>query len=257
MSENLHFKTSLIFGPSGAGKTAFCASYPRVAMISSRREGGLETVDYMDPVMFYDARVKPLKFEVDDIGSMMHVLYNRVLPLVDKGVVKTICIELTFHADDAMRKMPDSSNGWAKYANLEEHVVKLDELIKKKPGVRLVYNTLNAPEDKAKETSGVLIPGKALARKIPAMVNLTGFVRPEEGDEVTERVLHLTAYGNYSPRHRYGSRLPRFIRWKAPSCCFRDLEDLLFGRARTTEEGLIERVEAPAVVGLPPLPARK
>lgn len=253
MSENLFLKTSLIYGPSGAGKTAFCASYPRVAMISSRREGGLETVDYMDPIMFYDSKVKPLKFEVDDIGSMMFTLHTKVMPLVVKGVVRTICIELTFHADDAMRKMPASGNGWAKYANLEEHVVKLDELIKRMPGVRLVYNTLNAPEDKAKETSGVLIPGRALARKIPAMVNLTGFLRPEEGDDVTERVLHLTAYGNYSPRHRYGNRLPRFVRWKAPSCCFRDLEDLLAGRTRTNEEGLIERVEAPAVVGLPPL----
>ena len=258
MSENLHFKTSLIYGPSGAGKTAFCASYPRVAMLSSRREGGLETVEYMDPSMWYDPRVKPLKFEVEDIGDMMRTLHQRVLPLVDKGVVRSICIELTFHADDAMRKMPvDDRNGWAKYANLEQHIINLDELIKLKRGARLVYNTLNAPEDKAKETSGVLIPGRALARKIPAMVNPTGFLRPEEGADVTERILHLTAYGNYSPRHRYGNRLPRFVRWRAPSCCFRDLEDLLFGRARTNEEGLVERVEPAVVMSLPSLPPLK
>jgi len=259
MSENLHFKTSLIFGPSGSGKTAFCASYPRVAMLSSRREGGLETVDYMDPVMFYDPKTKPLKFEVEDINSMMVTIHQRILPLVDRGIVRTICVELTFHADDAMRKMPvDDRNGWAKYANLEQHVINLDELIKKKAGLRLVYNTLNAPEDKAKETSGVLIPGKALARKIPAMVNLTGLLRAEEGDDITERVLHLTAFGNYMPRHRYGNRLPRLVRWREPSCCFRDLEDLLFGRAKTNEEGLIERVEGAApLVSLPSLPPLK
>lgn len=253
MSENLHLKTSLIFGASGAGKTFFCAGYPQVAMLSSRREGGLETVDWMDPAGWYNPRVKPLIFPVGDIGEMMTTLHRKVFPLVDKGAVRTICIELTFHADDAMRAMPDTNNGWAKYANLENHIINIDEFIKRRPGVRLVYNTLNAPEDKAKETSGVLIPGKALARKIPAMVNLTGLLRAEEGDGITERVLHLTAYGNYTPRHRYGNRLPRFVRWRAPSCCFRDIEDLLFGRAKTNEEGIVERVEPAKLTSLPPL----
>jgi hypothetical protein len=246
-------KTNLIYGPSGAGKTFLCASFPRVAMLSSKREGGLETVEWMDPVAWYEPNKRPRMYAIENIADMMTRLYKDVFPLVKTGEVRTICIELTFHADDAMRTMPvDDKNGWAKYANLEEHVVKVDELVKRVPGLRLVYNTLAMPEDSAKGTSGVLIPGKALARKIPAMTNLTGFLHAEDGSDGIERVLELGAYGNYSPRHRYGARLPRRVRWRGPSCGYRDLEDLLLGRARTDDSGCVIR-EAPKVMSLPPL----
>lgn len=247
-------KTNLIFGPSGAGKTALCASFPKVAILGSRREEGLETIEWMDPVMWYERGVKPRAYPVENITDLMLRLHKDVIPLVHKGQVKTICLELTFHADDAMRTMPvDDKNGWAKYANLEQHVVNVDELVKKVPGLRVVYNTLALPEENAKSTSGVLIPGKALARKIPAMVSLTGYLHAEEGENGTERVLELGAYGNYSPRHRYGSRLPRRVRWRGPACGYRDLEDLLLGKARVDEDGCVIR-DAPAVVtALPPL----
>lgn len=246
-------KTNLIFGPSGAGKTYLCASFPRVAMLGSRREEGLETVEWMDPHAWYEPTVKPLLFYVSDIGEMMTTLHNKVIPLVLKGVVRTICIELTFHADDAMRTMlVDDKNGWAKYANLENHIVNVDELVKKTPGLRVVYNTLALPEESAKGTSGVLIPGKALARKIPAMCSLTGYLHVEDGDDGTERVLELSAYGNYSPRHRYNKRLPERIRWRGSACGYRDLEDLLLGRATVDDNDCVVR-EPPKVASLPPL----
>lgn len=246
-------KTSLIFGPSGAGKTALCASYPRVAILSSRREDGLETVRWMDPVMWYEPKVPPQTFPVENITDLMTRLHKEIIPKVMGGYIQTICIELTFYADDVMRTMPvDEKNGWAKYANLEQHVVTVDELVKKVPGLRVVYNTLAQPEDNAKSTSGVLIPGKALAKKIPAMVSLTGYLHAEEGDAGTERVLELGAYGNYSPRHRYGNRLPRRVRWRGPACCFRDLEDLLKGKVKVDDAGCVVREPTP-VVSLPPL----
>src|SRR5262249_26581056 len=115
---------------------------------------------------------------------------------------------------DAMRAMPvDEKNGWAKYANLESHVHTVDGIVKNVPGLRVVYNTLAQPEDNVKGTSGVLIPGKALAKKLPAMVSLTGYLHAEDGGDGPERVLELAAYGNYSPRHRFGNRLPNRIRW--------------------------------------------
>lgn len=246
-------KTNLVFGPSGAGKTTLCAGFPRVAMIGSRREEGLETAEWLDPVFFYEPTVKPLLFYVSDIGEMMQTLHNRILPLVHKSIVKTICIELTFHADDAMRTMPvDDKNGWAKYANLENHIANVDELVKRTPGLRVVYNTLAMPEENAKGTSGVLIPGKAAARKLPAACSLTGYLHAEEGDNGTERVLELSAYGNYSPRHRYNKRLPPRVRWREPSCGYRDLEDLLLGKAIVDEHDCVVRA-APKTVVLPPL----
>ncbi len=246
-------KTSLIFGPSGAGKTALCASFPRVAVLSSRREDGLETLGWMDPAMWYERNVKPVGFAVENITDLMLRLHKDIIPRVQSGQVRTICIELTFYADDVMRTMPvDDKNGWAKYANLEQHVVTVDELVKRVPGLRVVYNTLAQSEDNAKATSGVLIPGKALAKKIPAMVSLTGYLHAEEGNEGTERVLELGAYGNYSPRHRYGNKLPRRVRWRGPACCFRDLEDLLQGKAKADDDGCVIR-ETTTVVSLPPL----
>jgi hypothetical protein len=251
MSELL--KTNLVFGPSGAGKTYFCASFPRVAMIGSRREEGLETVRWMEPEAFYDRNIRPRLYPVANITEMMLCLHKEIFPLVQRGEVQTICIELTFHADDAMRTMPvDEKNGWAKYANLEQHVVNVDELVKKVPGLRVVYTTLALPEENAKGTSGVLIPGKALARKIPAMVSLTGYLHAEQGEEGTERILELTAYGNYSPRHRYGAKLPPRIRWRGPSCGYRDLEDLLLGKATVNQEFCVVRETAP-IKALPPL----
>jgi len=247
------FKTSLIFGASGAGKTDFCASFPKVAMLGSAREGGLETVKWMDRARWYDRAAKPLLYPVSSIGDLMGHLIKDVIPMVERGIVQTICIELTFHADDAMRRMDiDDRNGWAKYANLESHIVNVDERLKNVRGARIVYNTLALPEENAKGTSGVLIPGKALARKIPAMCDLTGYMRAEDTGQGIDRVLHLSAYGNYSPRHRYGARLPAVVR----NPTFRILEDLLAGRARSKDDGTVTYDALPLVSvpgKLPPL----
>lgn len=240
-------RTSLIFGPSGAGKTTFCATYPQVAWIGSKREGGWESITYADRDQWYDPKVAPVVFAVDEIGDMMGHLYKDIKPGVERGVFRTVCIELTFHADDAMRAMPiDEKNGWAKYANLENHVHNLDMLVKSMQGLRVVYNTLAHPEDSTKGTGGVMIPGKALAKKIPALCDLTGYLHAEDCDDHVDRVLELTAYGNYSARHRYGKKLPDRVR----NPTYRKLEDLLSGKAKADSDGNVS-YEEPKLVSLP------
>jgi len=247
---SLPFQSCIFFGASRSGKTHLCATFPQVAMLCSERERGFVTVGHMDPSKWYDPKVPPQVYTVVDIGSMMHHLTRDVIPQVHSGAVKTIVIELTFYADDAMRAMDiDERNGWAKYMNLEQHIHTLDTLVKRVPGARIVYNTLAMPEDSAKGTSGVLIPGKALAKKIPALCDLSGYMQQEDCNDHIDRVLHLQAFGNYSPGHRYGNKLPAMVR----NPTFRDLEDLLQGRAVCDDQGNVTR-EAPKLVSLPPKP---
>lgn len=251
----LPFQSCLFFGASRSGKTHLCATFPKVAMLCSQRERGYITVPNMDPKHWYEPLVPPQVFPVDTIGQLMTDLHKEILPQVRTGRVQTIVIELTFHADDAIRTMDiDEKNGWAKYMALEQHVNTLDAIVKKTPGVRVVYNTLAMPEDSVKGTSGVLIPGKALAKKIPALCDLSGYMQQEDCNDHTDRVLHLSAFGNYSPGHRYGDKLPSMIR----NPTYRDLEDLYKGAARVSADGVVTR-EAPKLISVAktPLPPIK
>jgi len=97
-------------------------------------------------------------------------------------------------------------------------------------GVRLAYNSLAVdPGDAAtKSPGGLQIAGKAIARKLPAGTDMTGFLRTEDrGNNQIDRVLHMSNYGAYPAGHRYGKRLPPVVR----NPTFRKLEDLLAERA--------------------------
>lgn len=248
----LAFQSVLIYGASRSGKTHFCATFPQVAMICSRREKGYVTVQHMDRSKWYDQNIAPQIYVVDEIADLMGHLNRDIFPQVRAGRIKTICIELTFHADDVLRVVDVPNNPWAKWQNLEEHVHNVDRMVKSVPGARVVYNTLAVPPDSEKGNAGVLIPGKALSKKLPALCDLAGYLRQEDAEDHTNRVLHLTAYGAYSPGHRYGDKLPPLIR----NPTFRDLEDLLAGRASTDEEGRVVREAKKALVGLKPLPKK-
>jgi hypothetical protein len=244
----LPLQSCLIFGASRSGKTHLCSTWPQVAMLCSRREKGYITLQYMDKSKWYDPKVPPQVYVVDEIADLMGHLYKDVIPQLKVGKLRSVCIELTFHADDVLRSIDDEANPWAKYANLENHVHNLDKLVKKLPGVRVVYNTLALPNDDVKGTGGVLIPGKALAKKLPAMCDLAGYMQAEDNGDHVDRLIHLTAFGNFAAGHRYGDRLPPMVR----NANFRDLEDLIHGRARVDADGIVTR-EAPKVMSLPPL----
>ena len=101
---NLPFQSCLVFGASRSGKTHFCATFPQVAMLCSRRERGYITIEHMDPKAFYDPKVPPQVYVVDDIQSLMMDLHKNVIPQIQAGKLKTVCVELTFHADTRARR---------------------------------------------------------------------------------------------------------------------------------------------------------
>ena len=233
-------QSAMIYGPTGCGKTHICATWPRVAWLGSRRELGWKTIENMPPSDFYEGR-KPLIFAVSNIEQLAHDLMTEIFPRTQTGEVRTICIETSFYADDVIRSLSKTNekNGWLKYQSLEEHFAAIDERVKTVEGLRLIYNALASPGVDEKHPSGILIAGRAVAAKLPAMCDLLGYLRPEENGGKIERVLHLTPYGSFPARHRYGNKLPGLVR--NPS--FRALEQLLKGEATVDDAGNLVKVD--------------
>jgi hypothetical protein len=228
-------RTVFTYGLYRSGKTHFAATFPRVAIFGSNREGGLETIWHMDPASFYEPNVRPQLYAVETPAEMLKHLNSDVLPQVALGKIQTVAIELSFYSDDLIRMKTDQGdNTWAKYQELEAHITQLDMRFKKIPNLRVCYNALAASADDKKMPSSVLMAGKALPRKMPALCDIVGYLRQEDKDGAhAEHVLHLTAFGSFPAGHRYGSKLPPILR----NPTFRKLEDLHAGRATVDANG--------------------
>lgn len=247
-------RTSFLYGLYRSGKTHLAATFPRVAILGSNREGGLTTVAHMDRSAWYDPNVAPLLFAVESTPECLKHLNTDVLPLVAKGVVKTVALELSFYSDDMIRNAVAGGDvTWQKYADLEAHIVGLDDRLKKIPGVRVVYTSLAASSDDKKKPGGVLMAGRALPRKMPALCDVVGFMRQDDRDDRTDHVLHLTAYGEVPAGHRFGNKLPRYVR----NPTYRMLEALLHGKATCDNDGNVTMKELAALASLPSLPTLK
>lgn len=247
-ADQAFLQTSMVYGATRAGKTHFCATFPRVAWFGAEREGGYVTMATMDPAQLYEPAVPPQVYVVNNPAELMQHLNKDVMPQVATGKIKTIVLELSVYSDDMIRARGDEQT-WQKYADLEKHITFLDAQWKRVPGLRVCYNALALSEEDATKISGPLMAGKALPRKFPALQMFLGYMRQETKGDVTDRVLHLAAHGNFAAGHRYGARLPRIVR----NPTFRKLEALYQGRATADAEGNVTVVDAPAVGGLPPL----
>jgi len=247
-------RTAIVYGSFGAGKTHFVATYPRVAILGSARETGWETVRYMKPATFYEPKRPPRFFAVSNIMEVDRDINRTILPAVRNGDIQTICVELSVYSEDVIRSLkPDAgANGWMPYRTLEEHITELDALTKQIPGLRIIYTALAAEAKNEKHPAGLLLAGRALEKRLPALLNLAGFMLAENIGGETIRTLYLRPYEGFPARHRYGDRLPDVIR----NPTFRKLEGLLKGDLVADALGNVTEVERPklaAVAGLPPL----
>jgi hypothetical protein len=244
------FRTSFIYGAYGAGKTDFCATFPRVAWFGSAREGGAETIRWMDKSRWYEPNTPPEVYAVSNPAEFMQHLNVDVMPRVQKGAIKTIVLELSFYSDDMIRSMPKEADSWTKYGDLEKHIINMDEKWKRIPGLRIVYNALAEVQPDDKKPAGPLMAGKALSKKLPAICDAIGYLRTETGADGVDRFLHFQAYGNFPARHRYGAKLPPFI--KNPT--YRQIEALLNNRAKCDENGIVtietQRAALPPLKGV-------
>lgn len=247
-------RSSIVYGVSRVGKTVFDATFPRPAIFASEREGGYKSIQTMDRALWFEPTVKPLIYAIASMQETMPY-FKEVETEIKKGRVKTIVFELSFYTDDVIRALTtaEEKNGWAKYKLLDDHIQWLDAT-SKRLGVRIAYNALAAdPGDLAtKSPGGLQLAGKAIARKLPAATDLTGYLTTEDrGQGKVDRILHLTPYGAYPAGHRYGARLPSSVR----NPTFRKMLDLIEGRATTNDDGtVIYQPKGKASVGeLPPL----
>lgn len=248
---DLPLKTSIAYGPIRSGKTHFAATFPRVAWVGSQREGGWKTILNQDPSSFYEKNRRPLLFAVSDMNDLANHLRNDIMPRVNAGEVQTICLELTFYADDVIMSCKGGqydTNKFLKWDTLLEHIVNLDKACKQIPQLRIHYNAIARPTVNEKHPSGMLIPGQA-ADKIPAMADLIGYLRADDTGGTLQRYLHLNPYGTFPAGHRYGNKLPAFL--KNPT--FRAIEGLLDGSLVIDAEGNAAPHDKPKakVVGLP------
>ena len=252
-------RSSLTFGFSRAGKTVFNATWPRPAWIGSAREDGYESLRYMDRSLLYDPHVIPDVYTVSSIAEIRGHLDRDILPKVRTGAIRSIILEISTYRDDVVvstkRLMKGDANskenGWAIYGTLEEHVMLLDAELKKYPHLHVAYNALATPPTD-KVPGGIVIAGRKLPEKLPPMCQLVGYLRQEEFQGKVDRVLHLSAYGGWSPGHRFGALLPNFVR----NPTYRGLEQLLRGEKIVDGAGNIIDRPPPQVqvpVTLPPL----
>jgi len=247
-ADEIFLKTSFWYGVLRTGKTRLAATFPRVAWFGSVREGGYRTIQNMNPQDFYEPNVPPKLFGIKTPDEFMAHLRRDVEPLVVKGAIKTIALELSIYSDETIRARANEQT-WDKYADLEKHIIFVDELLKGWP-IRVCYNALAATEDDKKKPSGVLMAGRAVPRKLPSLIDSVAYMRGESLEEGSGRrfVAHFEPYGAFPAGHRYGERFP--LRLRNPT--FRAMEAIYKGAMRADEEGNIVAGE-PITVALPSL----
>ena len=248
--DSVPMQTSFWYGVLRTGKTRFCCTFPRVAWFGTEREGGYKTIKYMDRESFYEPDYPPQVYLIKQPAEFMEHLRKDVLPQVARGLVKTIVIELSVYSDEVIRARADEQ-GWLKYQDLETHILHVDALLKRTPGVRVCYNSLAVSEDDKAKPSGVLIAGKALPRKLPALMDVVGYLRAEgtADGQTVDRFLHLAPFSNFPAGHRYGERMPPLVR----NPTYRMLEALLAGNATCDKDGNVAMTAAKPLISLPPI----
>lgn len=217
-------RTCLVVGDTRSGKTLLTGgTFPRPYWIGSEREDGHETLRWMDRSLWYERDRPPLVRAVSTIADVDWCLTKEAIPLVERGIVRTIVLELSFYSDDVIRNSDGDTR--AKYGALEQHITLLDTRLKKIPGAIVAYNAL--PDRRIPDVTLPLVAGRAVGPRLPASVSVYAYLRTEtDASGRLDRILHLAPYGTVACGHRFGGRLPSFLR----NPTYRLMEEVIAGR---------------------------
>jgi hypothetical protein len=102
------YKRILALGAPRSGKTHFAASAPAPLFIGDNSEGGFETIQYMDPKLWWDPSVPPEVRAIEDAFADLHPELLRLEKLKAEGKFpyRTIVIDpISIYADRVMSEM--------------------------------------------------------------------------------------------------------------------------------------------------------
>ncbi len=209
----------MIYGPSGAGKTRFAATFPRPLFLSDRSEKGWETIAWMSDDDFYEKGRRPEVWAIGKPAEMVEAL-SEVETIVkkDKQRFRTLVVDqLTHYADayfselemlayqNAKGKRPDSRQ---LYNDLASHLRYLMLRVHELP-LNIVWVCLpKEPDPERGIPGGPLISGRT-AVTAPAKCNYWFYCRSySQNDGTVVHEVRTRQFGAYPARGRDGNTLP-------------------------------------------------
>src|SRR5512136_3234465 len=95
----------IVGGKASSGKTHFAATWPKPLFISDAVEGGAATLEHMDPEMWWDKKVPPEVWEIENMLEMPQ-LVTRLLTMKGALPWQTIVVDsLSIYAQRVLREL--------------------------------------------------------------------------------------------------------------------------------------------------------
>ena len=201
--------TFFSYGPFRGGKTQFGATFPRPVFLSPRSEKGWETIENMDPALFYEPTVTPEVWEIENRQDAAQAVADlKAAAKAMPGRYLSVMLDsATYYADmyfSALRMgsgpTPDTR---ALYGDLYQHMlwlmIELHGL-----GLNVGWMALDDPPDADRAVGGPLLVG-ASGKKLPGACDYVFYhecLPPKEGAK--------------DPRHVYQVRTKAFYRGGRP-----------------------------------------
>jgi hypothetical protein len=211
--------TMLVQGPSGAGKTHYLGTWPKIRVLSAAIEDGHQTLIAMaaqHPERLYDRNWIP---QVRRISTMKDLYEEFTLANEDfeKGLIKTLAIDsLTWVAQMILNTVrrdmyaeqktePDNRQVYGKLQDTMRNV--LDKAHNLGHGrMNIIWTAIDGdPDDSGKQTP--LIAG-ATRKMAPTACSCFFYLNVYEKEDKLRHELRTRPFGIYFARHRYGDLIP-------------------------------------------------
>lgn len=223
-TEMLDRITVMGYGPSGSGKTHFLATFPRPYILADAVEGGWKTVKWMDRSLWYEPDVEPEVWPIkspEDVVEHLKLLNIRVRN--KPGDILTLGVDsLTFIADLYYARIKKLIEGQAKenksgkvnkfevWEQLAGYLRNIMEQAHAIPGINVVWLALEREPAESGQDGGISLGGQ-MKGKLPAAVDIWGYMRAVAAGDDLKHEMHLRRFGAFPARHRFGTLLPPFI----------------------------------------------